>query len=74
MWQAATKYPGNALPHRPTLLQYVVSSKVCSIDCCLFVVVCDRIGVCYRISCLFHVLICFHATFLYLVVDFPVKN
>lgn len=34
MWQVATKYPGNALPHRPTLLQYVVSSKVCSIDCC----------------------------------------
>ncbi|MCI09196.1 glutamine-tRNA ligase-like, partial [Trifolium medium] len=24
----ATTYPGNALPHRPTLLEYVVSSKV----------------------------------------------
>ena len=28
VWQVATKYPGNALPHRPTLLQYIVSSKV----------------------------------------------
>ncbi|XP_058760626.1 glutamine--tRNA ligase-like [Vicia villosa] len=28
IYTVATKYPGNALPHRPTLLQYVVSSKV----------------------------------------------
>ena len=26
--QVATKYPANALVHRPTLLEYVVSSKV----------------------------------------------
>lgn len=32
MWQVATKYPANALPHRPTLLQYIVSSKVCIVD------------------------------------------
>lgn len=28
IYTVATKYPGNALPHRPTLLEYVVSSKV----------------------------------------------
>ncbi|CAH2042779.1 unnamed protein product [Thlaspi arvense] len=28
----ATKFPANALVHRPTLLQYIVSSKVCSWD------------------------------------------
>ncbi|XP_027366589.1 glutamine--tRNA ligase isoform X1 [Abrus precatorius] len=28
LYTVATKYPGNALPHRPTLLQYIVSSKV----------------------------------------------
>jgi len=32
MWQVATKYPANALPHRPTLLEYIVSSKVCIVD------------------------------------------
>ncbi|KAG2401209.1 Glutamine--tRNA ligase [Vigna angularis] len=28
LYTVATKYPANALPHRPTLLQYIVSSKV----------------------------------------------
>ncbi|XP_015941956.1 glutamine--tRNA ligase [Arachis duranensis] len=28
LYTVATKYPGNALPNRPTLLQYIVTSKV----------------------------------------------
>nr|P52780.2 RecName: Full=Glutamine--tRNA ligase; AltName: Full=Glutaminyl-tRNA synthetase; Short=GlnRS [Lupinus luteus]CAA62901.1 tRNA-glutamine synthetase [Lupinus luteus] len=28
LYTVATKYPANALPHRPTLLQYIVNSKV----------------------------------------------
>lgn len=28
LYTVATKYPGNALVHRPTLLQYIVSSKI----------------------------------------------
>jgi len=60
MLQVATKYPGNALPHRPTLLEYVVSSKVCVLLVLLYSYDIGLACTWYYINCLLYILVSLH--------------